>query len=68
MTRGYQDGGKKDRGVREGMKVTMARTREDWGGITKIRVRSFKKSQEDKDGGVLEVCMLEAYFWCRRGF
>lgn len=47
------------------MKVTMVRTREDWGGIAKIKVDSFKKSQEDKDDGMLEVCMLQAYLWCR---
>lgn len=68
MTRGYQDGGKKTGGVREGMKVTTARTQEDWGGTAKIKVDSFKKSQEDKDYGMLEVCMLRAYSWCRCRF
>lgn len=58
-------GGKRQGGVREGMKVTMARSREDWGGIAQIKVDSFKESQEDKDDGMLEVCMLQAYFWCR---
>lgn len=54
-TWGYQDGGKRQEGVREGMKEMMALT---WGdGV-----------QRDKDGGMLEVSMLEAYFSCHRCF
>lgn len=33
--RGYQDGGKRQEGVREGMTVRMACTRKDWGGDEK---------------------------------
>lgn len=38
------------------------------GGIKRIKVESLKKSHGDKDDGMLEVRMLEAYFSCRCRF
>lgn len=61
--KGLSRWGEKTGGERR-MKGMMACTREDGGGHKKIKVDSFKKSQEDKDDGILGVCMLEAYFWC----